>query len=129
MFLTSSGMRLSRATPIEGTAPIRLMMSENRSSSVVFCSVSRARSSGEAAADLACGDVDCANAGSALVGASSAKNLENWRWLNQLGMTPSVDLSTVDSTAAVSTCPAGWLHSCAECDRLPRLGGCHSIAD
>src|SRR5882724_12085725 len=47
--LTPSGMRLSRGTPIEGMAPMRLMMSENRSSSVIWCSVSRARSSGEAA--------------------------------------------------------------------------------
>jgi hypothetical protein len=43
LMLTPSGMRLSRGTPIEGTAPMRLIMSENRSSSVICCSVSRAR--------------------------------------------------------------------------------------
>jgi hypothetical protein len=45
MFVTVSGMRVSRGTPIDGTAPIRLMSSANRSSSVIFASVSRARAS------------------------------------------------------------------------------------
>src|SRR5262249_46347420 len=45
MFRTSSGMRSSRGTPIEGTAPRRLMMSENRSSSVISASIARARAS------------------------------------------------------------------------------------
>src|SRR5262249_12946752 len=43
--LTPSGMRLARGTPIEGTAPMRLTMSEKRSSSVICCSTSRARRS------------------------------------------------------------------------------------
>jgi hypothetical protein len=47
MLLTSSGMRLSRGTPIEGTAPMRLVMSENRSSSVICCSISLARASAD----------------------------------------------------------------------------------
>jgi hypothetical protein len=38
-------MRSSRGTPIEGTAPMRLTMSEKRSSSVIRCSVSRPRTS------------------------------------------------------------------------------------
>src|SRR5262245_43354903 len=61
MFETASGRRPSRGTPMEGTAPIRLTMSENRSSSVIFCSVSRAISSGDGMADL--GDFVCAIAG------------------------------------------------------------------
>src|SRR5262245_11957740 len=62
MFLTSTGMRLSRGMPIEGTAPMRLMMSENRSSSVIFCSVSRARSSGASSVEPDCVGVVCAKA-------------------------------------------------------------------
>src|SRR5262245_20188018 len=49
MFATSSGIRSSRGTPSEGTAPRRLMMSEDRSSSVSCSSTSLARRSAAAA--------------------------------------------------------------------------------
>src|SRR5262245_1589061 len=45
MFVTSSGMRLSRGTPTAGTAPTRLMRRENRSSSVICSSTRRALTS------------------------------------------------------------------------------------
>src|SRR5262245_52466674 len=45
MLVTFSGMRLSRGTPIDGTAPSRLTSKVNRSSSVILASVSRARAS------------------------------------------------------------------------------------
>ena len=71
-FLTSSGMRLLGGTQIEGTAPMSLMTSANRSSSVHPVSVSRARLSCDSSAGLDPMDALCGRTASAPADANSA---------------------------------------------------------
>src|SRR5215475_9738037 len=82
-------MRGSRWTVAE-TGPRRLMMSENRSSSVILCSVSRARSSGDSSAALEVLEVVCAKAGSVpadTITAAEPVSFDNCRRVNHVRIT------------------------------------------
>src|SRR5262249_57072116 len=72
------------------TGTRRLMMSENRSSSVILCSVSRARSSGDSSAALEVLEVVCAKAGSVpadTITAAEPVSFDNCRRVNHVRIT------------------------------------------